>query len=99
MNKSEKRTKLVEKVENHLRLTARNLVKFDTIQETLDFTVESFQLEFSWDFVAIVLRGDDRLYPKVWKGGSLHFADSFPIHLGECSPEILEEEVKDSYIT
>ncbi|MFF2855155.1 hypothetical protein [Peribacillus sp. NPDC058002] len=48
MNKSEKRTKLVEKIENHLRLTARNLVKFDTIQETLDFTVESFQLEFSW---------------------------------------------------
>ncbi|CAH0230692.1 hypothetical protein [Peribacillus simplex] len=42
MNKSEKRTKLVEKIENHVRLTARNLVKFDTIQETLDFTVESF---------------------------------------------------------
>ncbi|SIQ97522.1 hypothetical protein SAMN05878482_102677 [Peribacillus simplex] len=61
--------------------------------------MESFQLEFSWDFVAIVLREDDRLYPKVWKGGSLHFADSFPIHLGECSPEILEEGVKDSYIT
>lgn len=60
MNKSEKRTKLVEKIENHLRLTARNLVKFDTIQETLDFMVESFQLEFSWDFVAIVLREDDR---------------------------------------
>ncbi|MFB7637826.1 helix-turn-helix domain-containing protein [Peribacillus butanolivorans] len=91
MNKSEKRTKLVEKIETHLRLTARNLVKFDTIQETLDFTVESFQLEFSWDFVAIVLREDDILYPKVWKGGSPHFADSFPIHLSECSPEILEE--------
>ncbi|MED3983101.1 hypothetical protein P4646_03210 [Peribacillus simplex] len=74
-------------------------MKFDTIQETLDFTVESFQLEFSWDFVAIILRDDDRLYPKVWKGGSPHFADSFPIHLGECSPEILEEEIKDSYIT
>ncbi|WP_347941526.1 hypothetical protein AAEY33_05470 [Peribacillus simplex] len=42
MNKSEKRTKLLEKIESRLRLTARNLVKFDTIQETLDFTVESF---------------------------------------------------------
>ena len=48
MNKSEKRTKLLEKIESRLRLTARNLVKFDKIQETLDFTVESFQLEFSW---------------------------------------------------
>lgn len=91
MNKSEKRSRLIEKIETHLRLTARNLVKFDTIQETLDFTVESFQLEFSWDFVAIVLREDDILYPKVWKGGSPHFADSFPIHLSECSPGILEE--------
>lgn len=91
MDKSEKRSRLVEKIENHLRLTARNLVKFDTIQETLDFTVESFQLEFSWDFVAIVLKEEDSLYPKVWKGGSPHFADSFPIHLSECSPEIPEE--------
>ncbi|MGG0789629.1 hypothetical protein ABE132_13205 [Peribacillus simplex] len=48
MNKSEKRTELLEKIGSRLRLTARNLVKFDTIQETLDFTVESFQLEFSW---------------------------------------------------
>ncbi len=91
MIKSEKREKLVDKIESHLRTTARHIVKFDTIQETLNFIVESFWSELSWEFVGIILKDGEEFFPKVWKGGSPNFAENFPIPIDKCSPEILKE--------
>ncbi|MEW9669897.1 helix-turn-helix domain-containing protein [Ammoniphilus sp. 3BR4] len=88
---SSKREKLVEKIESHLRRTARHLVKFDTMEETLNYLLDSFWMEFTCDFVAIILKDEKQgLIPKAWKGGSEQFASNFPIALNQCSPKLGE---------
>ncbi|MGG1598250.1 helix-turn-helix domain-containing protein [Paenibacillus naphthalenovorans] len=68
MNNMNKRERLKQKIESHLRHTARQLVKFDTLEETLNYLMDSFWMEFTCDFVAILLKSDNLLVPKAWKG-------------------------------
>lgn len=91
MTKTSKREQLVERIEAHLRHTARHLVKFDTLEETLHYIIDSFWLELPCDFVGIIMRDHHQLIPKIWKGGSDQFEHSFPISLDHCSPNILEK--------
>lgn len=74
-----------------MRTTARRLVGFDTLEETLDHAITSFWAELPCDFVAIILKDGEWLYPKAWRGGSDGFEASFPIRLDRCSPNILAE--------
>lgn len=83
------REKLTKKIENHLRITARQLVKFDTEEETLQYLIESFRSKLACDLVGIILKEGENLIPKVWSGGSDTFGDSFPIKIDECSPKLL----------
>lgn len=91
MTKTSKREKLIERIEGHLRHTARHLVKFDTLNETLHYIIDSFWMELPCDFVGIIIRERDQLIPKIWKGGSDQFEHFFPISLNRCSPNILEK--------
>lgn len=91
MPKASKREKWIERIESHLRYTARHLVKFDSLEETLHYIVNSFWLELPCDFVGIIVKENNKLIPKSWKGGSDQFQYAFPISLDRCSPNILEE--------
>lgn len=64
--------KLKEKIEMHLRSATRKLITFDTVQETLNYLLESFYNEYTCDVVAILLKEDGQLVPKVWKGGNFN---------------------------
>lgn len=86
-----KREKLTKRIENHLRITARQLVKFDTEEETLQYLIDSFRSELTCDFVGIILKEGEYLTPKVWSGGSATFGDSFPLRIDECLPELLSQ--------
>ncbi len=90
MTKISKREKLIERIEAHLRHTARHLVNFDSLDETLHYIIDSFWLELPCDFVGIIIRDRNQLLPKIWKGGSGQFEHYFPISLDRCSPNILE---------
>ncbi|MGG2200729.1 MULTISPECIES: helix-turn-helix domain-containing protein [Paenibacillus] len=71
MNELTKRERLKQKIESHLRDLARQLVKFDTLEETLHYLMDSFWMDFTSDFVAILLKEGDQLIPKVWRGETL----------------------------
>lgn len=91
--KLSKRDMLIKRIENHLRLTSRQLVKFDTEEETLQYLINSFQSELHCDFVGIILKEEEQLYPKVISGGSSSFGDSFPLKIDECLPELLTKSL------
>ncbi|WP_181351217.1 hypothetical protein [Thalassobacillus sp. CUG 92003] len=63
-----KRERLIKKVENHLRMTALQLVKFDTEEEALQYLTDSFQSQLGCDFVGVNLKERDYIAPKVWSG-------------------------------
>ena len=73
----EKREQLMRDIENHLRLITRQLLKFDTVEEILQYLIDAFQSKFNCDFVGVILKQEDELIPKVWNGGlpnlKIHF--------------------------
>ncbi|KEF35979.1 hypothetical protein M670_04829 [Schinkia azotoformans MEV2011] len=85
----DKREKLMKKVENHLRMTARKLVKFDTEGETLQYLIDSFRSEFQCDFVGIIMKEEDLLVSKANSGDSVLFIKSLPLNVGDCSSNLL----------
>jgi DNA-binding PucR family transcriptional regulator len=91
LNSNSKRERFKERIETHLRRTARRLVKFDTLEETLNCIIDSFWMEFTCDLVAVILKDNNFLISKVCKGGTKEFEEAFPIPLDQCSPNLLEE--------
>lgn len=86
---SDKSKRLKEKLDNHLRQTARQLVKFDTFEETLNYLLESFWREFACDFVAIILKDKEKLVPRVWRGATVEIERVLTLAVDECSPNLL----------
>ncbi len=82
--------KLREKIEMHLRGITRKLITFDTVQETLNYLLESFYKEFTCDLVAVLLKEGEMLIPKVWIGDDIHIDQTFHLSLEECAPNLLE---------
>ncbi|MBO0998562.1 hypothetical protein IOC57_12510 [Bacillus sp. SD075] len=58
------------KIDHHLRVTARQLIMFDTEEESLKFLIDSFQSDLNCDFVCILLNEKGNLVPKVINGES-----------------------------
>jgi Regulator of polyketide synthase expression len=88
-----KREKLMRKIENHLRKTARHLVKIDTEEEALQFLADSFRSQFSCDFVGIILQEGEELSLKVWSGDLQQITESFPLQVQNCSPNLLHQSL------
>ncbi len=82
---------LKEKIDAHLRKTARRMVQFDTLDETLNYLIDSFRKQFACDYMSIITIQDQMLATKVKKGDSLHFDSCFPISTEDCMPRILTE--------
>lgn len=76
---------LREKINLHLRKTARQLVKFDTLDETLHYLIQSFWDQFSCDYVSIILKNGENLEIKSDKGEPISFARAFPMNWQDCS--------------
>ncbi|RAK14086.1 DNA-binding PucR family transcriptional regulator [Anoxybacillus vitaminiphilus] len=88
-----KKEKLIKRIENHLRKTARQLVKFDTEEETLQYLISSFRSELDCDFVGIILKEREHIIPKVWSGESNIFVNHFPLKIVQCSPEFFNRSL------
>lgn len=89
-----KEKKLIKKLESHLRLTARQLLKFDTEEEVLQYLVDSFQSRFGCDFVSVIIKEGDYIIPKVWSGGLVSLKRYFPIRVDKCSPVLFQQNLK-----
>ncbi|WP_461177936.1 helix-turn-helix domain-containing protein [Virgibacillus ainsalahensis] len=89
-----KRDKLIRNIENHLRLTARQLLKFDTEEEVLRYLADSFQSRFECDFVGVIIQEGDSISPKMWSGGLDVLRRGFPIKVDDCTPSLFQQSVK-----
>lgn len=92
----DKQARRIKQVESHLRRTARQLLKFDTEEEAVQYLTDSSQKQFRCDFVGVILKQDDFLIPKVWSGELKTLREAFPLHIEDCSPDLLEKSLKFS---
>lgn len=90
----EKQKRRIKQVENHLRLTARQLLKFDTEEEAVLYLTDSFQTELGCDFVGVILIEEDMIQPKVWSGDLVSLKSKFPVNIEDCSPILFQKSLK-----
>lgn len=90
---TQKRERLMKKIDNHLRTMARHLVTFDSIEETLDYLLEGFYKEYACDLVGVVLYEKGRLVPKVWKGDQFTIDKTLHLDVNDCSPKLLKNAI------
>ncbi|MED1795752.1 helix-turn-helix domain-containing protein [Brevibacillus nitrificans] len=93
MGIDKKNSVLIERLNTHLRKIARQLIQFDTLDETLSFLLDSFWKQFSCDYVSIILFEGDCLKNIVSKGDADHFEGIFPINRTSFSSRFLESPV------
>ncbi|ATF13876.1 hypothetical protein A616_18395 [Brevibacillus brevis X23] len=74
----------IEDIDIHLRNTARNLHKLETVDEALRFLLESFWDEFVCDYVAIIQKSEDVLSIRTRRGDSQSFEKKFPLSCSSC---------------
>ncbi|RNB89684.1 GAF domain-containing protein [Brevibacillus fluminis] len=85
------KNKRIGNIDLHLRKTARQLVKFDTVDETLHYLIESFWKQFGCHYVSIILKMKDVLICKASKGDGQKFEQRFPMERTHCSELFLTE--------
>lgn len=85
--------KLMKKLENHLRSTARQLLKFDTTEEVLQYLTDSFQSELNCDFVGVIFKKGSELVSKAWSGHSQSVREALPLKLDQCSMKLFQKSI------
>jgi sugar diacid utilization regulator len=91
-----KQKQVRDKIIAHLRKTARRMVQFDTLDETLRYLIDSFRKQFSCDYMAIITVEKLLLMTKASDGNTRGFAQRFPLSLDDCLPQILTEPLCSS---
>lgn len=87
------REKVEKRLESHLRLIARQLLRFDTKEEVLKHLTDSFKTECKCDFVGVFLKEGEQIFPKAWIGNFLSLKASFPLMLEECSQKLFQKSL------
>lgn len=86
--KEEKKEKIVKILEKKLKSTSRQLVQFDSEDETLQYITNAFREKLSADFVGIVFKTGEQLIVKAWSGTKSSIAGHFPLPVDRCSPNL-----------
>lgn len=92
-----KQKRMRERIESHLRQTARQLVQFDTVEATLDYLIESFYQQYKFDYMAILTLDRDLLVARAVRGTSDLLEKIFPMATSKCLPKILAEPMCSFY--
>lgn len=92
---SNKRERLMKRIEYHLRNTSRQLIKIDTEEEALQYLTHSFCAELHCDFVAVIFNEGGQFLPKAWSGNLTSLASAFPLHSDECSSKLQYQSMTD----
>lgn len=88
-----KRDVLLKEIENHLRLTARQLLKFDTEEEVLQYLADSFQSRLNCYFVGVIVQEKKYIHPKAWSGGHSSLKKALPLEVEKCSQKLLTQSI------
>lgn len=90
-----KRAALMKKIEAHLRKTARQLIKINTVDEALQYLTDSFRLELYCDFVGVILKEGEQFVAKTWSGHLPVVVDAFPLSAADCSSKLMHFSLTD----
>ena len=82
---------IMDKIDTHLRKTARRMVQFDTLDETLHYLIDSFHHQYGCEYMSIIYLEDDTLKLIAKKGEANQFESSFPLTLSRCNAQFLLE--------
>ncbi|WP_255286552.1 MULTISPECIES: helix-turn-helix domain-containing protein [unclassified Bacillus (in: firmicutes)] len=85
--------RLMKKLENHLRSTARQLIKFDTEEEVLQYLTAAFRSELYCDFVGVIQNEGSHYVIKAWSGNQSAVTEAFPLEIHTCSPKLLQQSL------
>lgn len=85
----------MDRIETHIRKTARQLIKVNTEKEALQYLTDSFRLELYCDFVGVIIKEGDLFIPKAWSGHIPSVANAFPLLAEECSPKLMQDSLTD----
>ncbi|KOS68825.1 PucR family transcriptional regulator [Lysinibacillus contaminans] len=88
-----KEEKIINRLEQHLRMTSRQLIKIGTEEEAIHYLIDSFKSELYCDFVGVILAETGEFVPKAWGGNANEFGNVFPMEIDKCSPVILEQSL------
>ncbi len=88
---------IMEKIDAHLRKTARRMVQFDTLDETLHYLIDSFHTQYDCDYMSIIFIENDVLKIRAKKGDASQFESHFPLSLQHCLERFLMEPVSSLY--
>ncbi|WP_276352163.1 helix-turn-helix domain-containing protein [Cohnella caldifontis] len=86
-----KQRRMKDRVDSHLRRTARRMVQFQTFDETLHYMIDSFFQQFQCDYVSIATLENRKLSIRVTRGESSCLDASFPLDMGDCLPQLFDE--------
>jgi PucR family transcriptional regulator, purine catabolism regulatory protein len=90
-----KRKKVIQELENHLRVVSRQLIKIDTEEEAIQFLMDSFQTKLYCDFVGVILVESEEYILKAWSGENDQLLEQFPIKVEGCSSLLLSKSLKN----
>ena len=88
----------MNKVEQHLRMTSRQLIKIDTEEEALQYLSDSFRAKLHCDFVGVIFNENDLFEIKAWSGNINEVQQAFPLEVKSCSKRLLEHSLTNSEV-
>lgn len=91
MTNQRKHKNLMSKLDIHLRKTARQMIQFDTLNETLHYLIDSFHSKLACDYMAIMTVDHMQLKLQATKGIATRFEAGLPIAAEACTPRIFQE--------
>lgn len=97
MTEVHKSKQVIDKIDAHLRKTARRMVQFDTLDETLHYLIDSFHQQYGCEYMAIIYLEDQLLKLKAKKGDASQFESAFPLELHRCHAQFLLEPTSSLY--
>ncbi|MFD0616184.1 helix-turn-helix domain-containing protein [Paenibacillus sp. GCM10027629] len=93
MTTKRKHKMLMSRLDIHLRKTARQMIQFDTLGETLHYLIDSFHSKLACDYMAIMTMDGMQLKMKAQKGTAARFEACFPIAVNACTPRIFQQSM------
>lgn len=82
---------IIDKIDAHLRKTARRMVQFDTLDETLHYLIDSFHQQYKCEYMAIIYLENEVLKLKARRGSADRFERVFPLDVNQCHRRLLLE--------
>jgi sugar diacid utilization regulator/GAF domain-containing protein len=82
-----------ENIDLHLRKLSRQLIKFDTVDETMSYLLYAFLKRYNSSYVSIIVSNNEQFEIKISKGNAESFERNFPLNSRDFTPHFLTKAI------